>query len=95
MSNLKELISLCEASVHVTVNDHKSVYMSVAESIKEDEEIGGDLEIPKEVMDKMIELDTIIVVQAYPLTPIGHYVLYHYDIDTAIDLMIRVINTNN
>ena len=42
-------------------------------------------EIDAAVRAKMIETDTIVEIQFYPVTPIGSHVVWHYDIDTALD----------
>jgi hypothetical protein len=84
MEKLKELVSKCKASVEITINDHKDVYESVHDFIPNEEREG----ISDDTFAKMVELDTIVRVQFYPSTPIGFYVIYHYDIDMAMDLAL-------
>jgi len=86
MKKLKELVALCKCSVTVSINDHKDYYETVKEHISEEEVE----DIDKDVFDKMIEKDTIVHVQAYTRTPVGFYVIYHYDIDKAINQMIKI-----
>lgn len=93
MTNLEELISLCKGVVSVTVNPQTANYESVkgymAERINYDpflmEEIGQD------VIDEMIKRDTIVWVQAYPLTDVGYYITYHYDLNEAIQIVLKAV----
>lgn len=41
-------------------------------------------EIEVGVLNKMIELNTIVEVQCYPSTPVGFFTVFHYDVDEAI-----------
>ena len=85
---LKEIMSLCKASVTVTINDHKGVYQSVEEYLS----FGDTLEdIDPAVLKEMIKRDTIITVQAYPHTPIGFYKVWHYDLDVALHEILEVL----
>ena len=69
----------------VDINDHRSCYQGVSEYIPEE-----DIEeISDEVFTKMIEKDTCIRLQVYPDTPIGFYVIYHYDFEKAIDQALK------
>ena len=97
MNKLKELLSKCEASVSITVNQHRDYYQSVEEHIEEQALIDEELidEIGKEVYEEMKKTNTIIEIQAYPDTPIGSYRLFHYDIDKAIDIMLSCVNARN
>jgi len=86
-SLLPELISRCKASITVEVNDHRSCYQTV-QQFMEDED---DAEIEPEVLKKMIDTDTMIRLQFYPLTPIGFYVIYHYDVEQAIEQALTIL----
>ena len=94
MNKLKELLSKCEASVSITVNQHRDYYQSVEEHIEEQALIDEELidEIGKEVYEEMKKTNTIIEIQAYTDTPIGSYRLFHYDIDKAIDITLSCVN---
>ena len=91
MEKLKELVSLCKASVEISVNDHKDYYESVEQHINEKEREN----IKTDVFDEMVKRNTIVKVQAYPHTPIGCYVVYHYDIDMAVDITLDDVKNNN
>jgi hypothetical protein len=86
-SRLPELIRLCKASVTLEANDHRSCYQTV-QQFMEDEE---GAEVEPDVMQKMIDTDTIIRLQFYPLTPIGFYVIYHYDVDLAVQQALTIL----
>ena len=90
MEKFKELVSLCKASVEISVNDHKDYYESVEQNINEKEREN----IKKDVFDEMVKRNTIVKVQAYPHTPIGCYVVYHYDIDMAVDITLDAVKND-
>ena len=87
MEKIKELLSLCKASVEISVNSHRDFYETVSQFIKEDEKS----DIDPMVFDEMVKRDTIVKIQAYPRTPIGSYTIYHYDIDKAIEIAIEAV----
>ncbi len=84
MDKFKELVSLCKCSIELSVNPHRDYYESVKDYM-----IGKEIE--PDVLDEMIKRDTIVAVHAYPTTPIGSFVVYHYDIDMALDLIISYV----
>lgn len=86
MDKLIKLVSLCKASVSVTVNDHKDYYMSVEDYLKDRAESN---EVERSIIQKMIELDTVVCIQFYPRTPIGFHIIWHYDIDMAMDIALN------
>jgi hypothetical protein len=89
VDKLKELMRRCKCSVSVTVNAHRDYYETAEVSLSEMSKRHLEApEIDAAVKAKMIELDTVIEIQFYPLTPIGFYVVYHYDLDAALDLAL-------
>lgn len=89
---IKWLFERCKASVSISLNNHRDYYQSIPEYLDDQIENG---EVEKEVLDKMISQDTLICVQAYPDTPVGFYSEYHYDLDTALDLVIGYIKNQD
>ena len=87
MEKFKELVRLCAASVEISVNDHRDIYKTVSDYLIEDDAS----EIQASVLEEMVKRDTIVKIQAYPHTPIGFYVVYHYDIDKAMDIMLNAV----
>jgi hypothetical protein len=91
MEKLNELISLCKASVTITINNHKDGYQTVLEHI---DSIGVKKYISEDVLNKMVNKDTVIELQAYPDTPIGSYTIYDYDVDKAVESMLEIVKNN-
>lgn len=89
MEKFKELVSLCKASVEISVNSHKDYYESVEQYVDEDVK-----DIDKDVFDEMVKRDIVVKVQAYPNTPVGFYTIYHYDIDKAIDIALHTVKND-
>lgn len=87
MEKLKQILSIAKCSVSLTVNNHRDYYENVIEHLKNEE-----TEIDVNILNKMIELDTIIHLQIYPNTPIGSYSVYHYDLDTCISIALDLLN---
>jgi hypothetical protein len=85
---IKWLLERCKASVSISVNNHKDNYESVIEAL-EDEIMEG--EIDQEILNEMIKRSTIVYVHAYPDTPVGFYSTYHYDLESALDIIIESI----
>lgn len=83
MDKLLELINRCKCGVYVTVNAHRDFYQTVEQYMSDFEDEIQD--IPSDVYVKMKELDTIIELQWYPNTPVGFYIIYHYDLEMALD----------
>lgn len=90
MDKLKELLMKCECGVFIEVNQHRDYYQTAEQAILED--IERDDKLDEDIKAKMIELNTIIRIQFYPITPIGHYVVYHYDIDLALDRALSCLD---
>jgi hypothetical protein len=92
---IKQLISLCKASVTIQVNYHRDMYQTVEEYINEHFS-GSDTsvsnEISNDVYAKMIALDSVVIIQFYPRTPVGSYTVYHYDIDEAMKECLTILN---
>jgi len=95
MEKLKQLIALCKASVSIEVNKHRDYYESVEESLRDTcnwEDTRR--EIDNEVYAQMISRDTVVRIQFYPNTPVGFYLIYHYDLEKALDLALSVLEEN-
>ena len=86
---LTRLLSLCRCGVFVTVNEHRDYYQDVATFLAdrgvEEREIDAD------VQAEMIARDTCVQVQAYPHTPIGFYLVYHWDLGTALQQLLDTL----
>lgn len=91
MEKFKELVSLCKASVELSVNDHKGFYESVEQFISEEDRNKIDVE----VFNEMVKRDTIVKIRAYPVTAIGFIDVYHYDIDMAVDIALKDVKKSS
>ena len=85
-SAIAELVRLCKCEVAVTVNEHRAYYEPVSEFMEK----RGDHDLRDGVRMTMIERNTIVEVQFYPDTPIGSYVIFHYDVDLALDQALEI-----
>lgn len=86
---LEHLISLCKATVTVTINDHKNDYQSVGDYLTDRTLIGAfPIDLAEDVTAEIIKRDLIVEVQAYSDTPVGFYLCVHYDLATAIKTVI-------
>lgn len=85
MDKLKELMSRCKATVYVSVNDHLNVYETAAQRLEDAADWECPPEIEPDVRAKIIETNTLVEVHFYPDTPVGSYMIWHYDLDAALD----------
>lgn len=91
-SKLQRIVDGCKTSVHVNVNDHRSVYATVQKWL---EDIGVDDEdVSPEVRAEMIRLDRTVQIFMYVNTPVGSYVIYHHDLELALDEALKVLAEN-
>lgn len=90
---IKEILSKTKYSFSLEINSHKDVYQSVKEHFEERKVYIYD-EIDPFILEKMIELDTIIYIIVYPTTPIGSYRVHHYDLESALDTILQALNNN-
>lgn len=88
---LQLLMSICKCSVTVSINRHRDFYESVELYLSERDNIE---DIPREVFEKMISLNTVIEIHFYPDTPVGFYEVFHYDLDKALDEALKCFQSN-
>lgn len=89
VSKLQELIDKTH-SFSLEVNDHKGIYETVEQYLSSDWHKNLLEYTPKEVYDKMIELNTIIELQVYPENSVGFYKLYHWDLEQIINSALEL-----
>ena len=90
-NKLKELISLCKCSIELHIDEHQHhssiyTYLNVINKLH--------INAPHTIIDKCVELNTVIEIYVYPPDKSIGYSVMHYDIDMAIDEMIRLIKDN-
>jgi hypothetical protein len=92
VEKLKELFELCDASVHINYNENRDLYLTVEQFLNDQERFhAADLGIDPDVRKVMADTNQMITIQAYPNTPIGFYVIYHWDLEAALDEMLSVL----
>ena len=95
MSDFSKLLDRCKATVHVTINDHKTVYQTAEYFIENDiMTLECPPKIDADIIKGMIENDSIVEIQFYPDTPIGFYSVYHYDFDECAKLAWECISND-
>ena len=87
MNKLQDLINKCKCSVSVEVNPNKDFYEGIESYLE-----SNNLEVDLDVLNKMIEIDRMIIISFYPDTPIGFYTIVHYDLDKALDECLSTFN---
>lgn len=74
-----------KASLHLTHNEHKNYYQTVAQSIQDgDHGYTDDCWISPEQKRKAIDTNECWVLQWYPDTPVGFCILSASDLDVLI-----------
>lgn len=75
-------------SLSIEINEHKSIYMTVAEFFADDAEKGmdrfGDDDLDPNVRAVCIEKNALCVLQVYPDTPVGFLLFVHHDVEAVI-----------
>ena len=89
MEDLKIIVNRCKYGVYISINEHRGAYETVGDFIAN--LMGGLESIPKDVFEKMVELDTVAQVQFYPDTPIDFYTCWHYDLDKCLHEAANIV----
>lgn len=85
---LKRILELCKCSVSISINEHRDIYQTAEEKLKEASDYSCPPELTEDVRSEMIKRDAIVNIQAYPYTPIGFYDVWHWSLDKALDEML-------
>ncbi len=89
---LQKLVNLCKCGVEVTINDHKNVYETADEWLNDQEWPPKQPDgLDNKVRERMIETNTVIFCQFYPDTPVGYYLVFHYDLESCLKECIDLI----
>ncbi len=91
-SNISKLSELCKWSYTIDYNSHIDRYQSVEQYINELISIGSldDEDIDNKVLQRMINDNKIVEIH-YHCNSVGSYILYHYDIDLAIEELLKIL----
>lgn len=87
---MEEIVKRCKASVHLEINDHKSVYQTVQDWLNEMNARGNPLE-DTELAERMIRENCIYELQFYPDTPIGSYTVYGTSLNEVIKKALDIL----
>jgi len=88
VDKLTRLIKLCKCGVQLYVNEHRNYYQTVGQQFDETDKLE---DVTLEVLDEMKKRDIMIEVHFYPETPVGFYRVYHYDLESALDEAIKIV----
>ncbi len=91
---IKELESLCNGSIMISINDHKCNYESVEEFFRWDGDDYSTKSYDDQDLKIMVDNDTIYNVHAYPDTPVGFFSYYSSSLQKALDQVINTIKTD-
>lgn len=83
MNKFQAILDRCKCGVFLTVNEHRDYYQAAGDFL-----VGRDENLPAEqpeLFARMVELDTVICLQFYPDTPVGCYVIWHHDLEVALN----------
>lgn len=91
-NKLKELISLYKGTVSIDINYHLNFCLNIPEYI--DYANTSNRHIPQIVIDKCVELNNVVEIYCETVGNKNNLYVIHYEIDAAIDEMIRLIKDN-
>lgn len=94
MDKLQQLIIQCKCCLSINVNEHRSTYENIKDYLNQQNSL-CELDIDKDIKNKIIELDNLIEITVFPNTPVAHYVFYHYDLIQCIDQAYKIIIEGN
>ena len=93
MDKLKKIIDRCNGYFLLQTNLHKSNCQTVQaylQDLKDQDEYYFN-KVSNDVINKMIENDSVIHIQLYPDANHISYTLFHYDLDNLIDIVYNVL----
>lgn len=88
---MKEIIKQCKCGVFLEVNEHRDYYEKPEQYLINQR--ADEFEIPKDIWQGMVDKNIIMRLQFYPYTPIGFYVVWHYDYDELIKSAKEILKT--
>lgn len=91
MNTVQDIVARCKGMVSLEINPHRNQYVAVARWLEHTEDISEHEPDTDEIRAKMEELDIVVDLQFYSLTPIGFHRILHHDVQTAIDEAIKVL----
>lgn len=96
MEKLARLSYICNGSVYISINDHRSLGETVKEYIDRMELIKNwkkAYEIGMDVYEKMVNTNFMIELEFYPHASSAYrHTVYHYDLELALDVALNIIS---
>lgn len=92
MNKLNKLLNRCKCEVHILINPHKNCYQTIDEYLHDNEYFLDDIDT--EIYSKIIETGTFITLHFYPDTPVGSYIINHYDLELVVDIALEIMHLN-
>lgn len=94
MDALKTLLARCKCGVHLTVNEHRNYYLTPKQRLDELDTLECPPGISDEVRAGILSTGNIVELHLYPNTPGSYHFVVHHDLDEAITLAIKCIETS-
>ncbi len=91
MNKIERLVKHCKGSVSITFNDHTTNYSTVEKELEYNHFNRYD-DVPEDVKAEMVKRDTMVEIQFYTDTPVGFYLIVHYDLDKALDEALKIVD---
>lgn len=88
---LNKLMVACAGGLSIQINPHREEHITPRQYIRQEERTMETYEIPLDVLIKMNEMDSLVVMRLYAFSTNGFYVIHHYDLETAIDNALACI----
>lgn len=85
---IKELVSVCKGSIHITFNEHTTNYETIEQYLS-DSIFDRFSDVEPELKQEIIKAGHIVEVQAYPKTPLGFILVVHHDLKEAFKQAIQ------
>lgn len=90
-SLLLQLIEACACEVSVTINQHRTYYMSVEQYLADLAERESPPDVSADDRAEMVKRNTVVELTAYPTTPVGSYSIVHWDLRLALSRMLEAV----
>lgn len=87
LDRLGRIVDRCKGPVSIEFNQHRSNYHRPSEEVDL-----LDYDVPLVIQGEMDARDAMVTIHAYPDTPIGSYVVAHWDITAALDEMWKALD---
>jgi hypothetical protein len=92
MDKLALLNQKCRCGLELSINRHRTFYITAKEWFAEQESNLANLsDLDADVRAEMIQRDSVVDLWFYPKTPIGFYHILHFDLEIALTEALAVL----